>query len=170
MKKQKQKKRNKSYDTTKTVAETAPATTEPVTRRDMLRRYRNRAIGVGVIGVGGWFVVADVQATAREHDLTRIGNGIPTVVQIHDPSCPVCTVLQKEARAASKGFEEGELQFLVANIKEARGSKLAADNGVPRTTLLLFDGTGKRHEILRGPNDRSVLEPIFSAFVKQVGS
>ena len=164
----KQKKRSKSYTTTSPTPDTA-SQGGPVTRRDVLRRYRNRGIGLGVVGIAGWFVVADVQATVREHDLSRIGNGVPSVVQIHDPNCSICAALQKETRAAVGGFGEGELQFLVANIQDARGRKLAADNGVPHVTLLLFDGDGKRRQILRGPNDRSVLEPTFRRFVQQAG-
>lgn len=165
----KQKKRTKRYETATAAVQPTAQATEPVTRRTALSRYRNWGIGAAVVGTAGWFVVEDVQATVREHDLTRIGNGIPTVVQIHDPNCSICAALQKETRAAVKGFDASELQFLVANIKDARGSKLAADNGVPHVTLLLFDGDGKRQDILRGPNDRSVLEPRFRQFVQQVG-
>jgi len=32
----------------------------------------------------------------------------------------------------------------------------------------LFDGKGKRREIMRGSNDRAVLEPAFRQFVTQV--
>lgn len=150
-------------------AQAVPLQSETVpTRRDVLLRYRNRAIGIAVVSTAGWFVVDDVQATVREHDLTRIGNGIPSVVQIHDPNCSICAALQKETRAAVEGFASSELQFLVANIRDARGSKLAAEHGVPHVTLLLFDGDGKRRDILRGPNSRSVLEPQFRKFVRQV--
>ena len=34
-----------------------------------------------------------VEATIREGDLSQIGNGTPTVVQIHDPQCPRCVAL-----------------------------------------------------------------------------
>ncbi len=149
-------------------AKPAPAPTAP-TRRDILRRYRNRAIAVAVVGTAGWFIANDVQATAREHDLTRIGNGIPTVVQIHDPNCAICAALQKEARAAIGDFEEGDLQFLVANLRDERGRKLAADNSVGHVTLLLFDGDGKRRDILRGSRDRTELEPVFRRFVQRHG-
>jgi len=165
----KQKKRAKGYNTSAPAPTKRAEEAKPVTRRDVLRRYGYRATAIAAVCVGGWFIVQDVQATAREHDLTRIGNGVPAIVQIHDPGCSVCAALQKEARAAASGFEDDELQFLVANIKDARGSKLAADNGVPHITLLFFDGKGKRHEIMRGPNDRSVLEPAFRHFVNQVG-
>jgi hypothetical protein len=139
------------------------------TRRDVLRRYRNRGIGLVVIATAGWFIVDDVQATAREHDLTRIGNGIPTVVQIHDPNCALCAALQKETRAAIKDFEGDDLQFLVANIRDSRGRKLATDNSVGHVTLLLFDGEGKRRDILRGSRDRTELKPLFRKFVSRHG-
>ncbi len=166
----KQKKRSKGYNTTSSAPRSKAEDTAPATRRDVMRRYAYRTAGLALLGVGGWYAVQDVQATAREHDLTRIGNGTPSVVQIHDPNCQVCAALQKEARAAMKDFEEGELQFLVANIKDARGRKLAADNNVPHITLLFFDGKGRRHEIMRGPQDRTVLAPAFRQFVNQTGS
>jgi len=90
------------------------------------------------------------------------------VVQIHDPNCSLCLALQKETRAAIKEFDDGEIQFLVANIRDARGKKLATEHGVGHVTLLLFDGKGKRREIMRGSNDRAVLEPAFRQFVTQV--
>jgi len=163
----KQKRRAKSYDTA--ASKSAPAkTAEPTTRRDTLRKIRNGGIALAGLGGGGWVAVQDVQATIQEHDLTRIGNGVPTVVQIHDPNCSLCLALQKETRAAIKEFDDGEIQFLVANIRDARGKKLATEHGVGHVTLLLFDGKGKRREIMRGSNDRAVLEPAFRQFVTQV--
>ncbi len=72
--------------------------------------------GAAVVGGGGFWFVSDVQATMREHDLTRLGQGVPTIVQIHDPGCPRCTAHQRVARAAVSAFDETELVFLVANI------------------------------------------------------
>lgn len=167
MKKQKKRAhKNKAH-----VATAAPARGDeaPETRRDVLRRYRNRGIALAVIASAGWFIVDDVQATAREHDLTRIGNGIPTVVQIHDPNCALCANLQKETRAAIKDFAGDDLQFLVANLRDSRGRKLATDNSVGHVTLLLFDGEGKRRDILRGTRDRTELEPLFRKFVRRHG-
>lgn len=166
--KKSQKKRSKGYNTSTSPAETQ-ADDEPQTRRDVLRKFRNGGIAVAVLGGGGWFAVQDVQATMREHDLTRIGNGTPTIVQIHDPNCSMCVALQKETRAALKGFEDDQIQFLVANIRDSRGKKLASEHGVGHVTLLLFDGKGNRREIMRGTNDRSVLEPAFRRFLAQAG-
>ena len=168
MKKKKQ--RSKSYNTkssTPSKQQTSPAAEAGDSRRDVLRKFRNGGIAVAVLGGGGWLAVRDVQATIHEHDLTRIGNGIPTVVQIHDPNCGLCIALQKETRAAIGEFEDGEIQFLVANIRDERGRKLATQHSVGHVTLLLFDSEGNRREIMRGSNDRSVLEPAFRQFLAQ---
>ena len=101
----------------------------------------------------------------REHDLTRLGQGVPTVVQIHDPNCPRCTALQRTARAAMSGFDETELVFLVANITTEEGRAIATANGVGHVTLLLFDGEGRRRQVLQGPSTEAALEDAFRAHV-----
>lgn len=104
----------------------------------------------------------------REHDLTRFGQGVPTVVQIHDPDCPLCTALQRTARAAVSGFDETELVFLVANIKTQEGRALATANGVGHVTLLLFDGEGQRREVIHGPSTEAELEAAFGRHVRSL--
>ena len=42
-------------------------------KRSSLTLIRNVAIGAAVVGGGGYWFVSDVQATMREHDLTRLG-------------------------------------------------------------------------------------------------
>jgi len=130
-------------------------------RRAFLRKLRNGGIAAVVIGGGGWFGVRDVQTTMREHDLSRIGNGMPTVVQIHDPQCPTCVALQREVRDAVCEVGEAKLQFLVANIRTAKGRELADRHGVGHVTLLLLDGDGQRQRILTGPRKRDQLAGAF---------
>ena len=157
-----QKKRSKRYNTkSSTLVVAAP---EP-TRRDALRRYRNYAIAAGVVGIGGWFVVSDVQATIQENDLTRIGNGVPAIVQIHDPQCSQCLALQKASRAAMEGFDDAELQFLVANIRGGKGGSFAGKHGARHVTLLYFDGKGNRQHIERGVKSSAYLESSFRRFL-----
>ncbi len=138
--------------------------TEPkggVNRRGFLSKFRNGALLFAAVGAVGWYVVSEVRAGIDEADLTKIGNGIPTIVQIHDPQCPVCQALQKEARTALEAFEDNELQYLVANIRQDKGRDLAAKHGVQHVTLVLFDGKGERKEILAGPNTAGYLEEAF---------
>ena len=116
---------------------------------------------MGVLGAGSWWVGSEVIASIEEGDLSKIGNGIPTIVQIHDPGCPTCRALQAQTRAALAEFEDGELQYLVANIRQSEGKQLATKHKVPHVTLLLFDGNGKRRNVLRGLNNRDTLARAF---------
>ena len=132
-------------------------------KRTSLSTIRNWAIGAAVVGGGGYWFATDVQATMREHDLTRLGQGVPTVVQIHDPSCALCTELQRNTRRALKAFDDGRLQYVVANINTPEGAGLAGRYGVSHVTLLLFDGQGEMQEALHGVRQRDELEGAFSA-------
>lgn len=156
------KRASKQASNPKSKATVKPSAEESrIDRRNFLGRFRNGALIVAGTGAVGWYVVSEVRAGMAEADLTKIGNGIPTIVQIHDPQCPICQALQKEARAALEQFEDGELQYLVANIRQDKGKRLASQHGVQHVTLLLFDGQGERQEILTGPNTSANLEHAF---------
>lgn len=145
-----------------------PATQRKKTlnRRDLMQNIAYGALGIGILGGGGWYFVSGVRADMLERDLSRIGNGIPTVVQIHDPQCPHCQALQREAREAISRFDDGTIQFLVANIRLAEGRELAAAHGVGHVTLLLFDGEGRRRDVLVGRNRSEVLEGEFRRLIQ----
>lgn len=132
------------------------------TRRDMMKLVRNGGIAAAAVVGVGYFGFGSYQAHASEHDLGRIGQGKPVVVQIHDPQCPVCTALQKEARQAVKPLEE-DMVFLIADISTDVGRQFAVRHGVAHVTLLLFDGTGTRKQTLQGMRQSEELSPIFQA-------
>ena len=136
-------------------------------KRRRLGSMKYWVAGAAVFGCGGFWFVSDIQATMREHDLTRLGQGVPTIVQIHDPGCPRCTAHQRVARTAVSDFDETELVFLVANINTEQGRALANAHGVGHVTLLLFDGEGRRHDIIQGPSTEAHL---FDAFQRHVDS
>ncbi len=138
-------------------------------RRAFFQLVRNGAIAATVVGGGVWFVVDDVMATLDEQDLSKLGNGIPTIVQIHDPQCPQCIALQRETRKALGKFEKGHLQYLVANIRSAEGRALATTHNVPHVTLILFDSLGKRRQILTGPNQSGYLKEVFQRHLDKFG-
>jgi len=145
------------------VAKPAPET--GLTRRSMLDKLQKFGIAVVVIGGAGLLLTRTVNATMHEHDLTRIGQGVPMVVQVHDPHCNVCVMLQKQARRAMKNFDEGELQYVIADLAKPEGRALAIENSVGKTTLLLFDGKGTRRAILPGLRDSGALERSFRAHI-----
>ena len=137
------------------------AAARKLTRRETFRRVRDWGLIALVVGTGTWWLVDDVRADIREHDLTRIGAGAPVVVQIHDPQCPTCRALQREVRAALKAFDTGAIDYVVANIRTDKGRALADAHGVGHVTLLLFDGTGERLQTLSGMRREPALREAF---------
>ncbi|MEP3279119.1 MAG: thioredoxin family protein [Stappiaceae bacterium] len=158
-------KKNKPRKTArKTSGKTKTSPTEQTvdeSRRSLLRKVRNGVIGLAVVGGAGYLLTDHVLATIAEHDLSRVGNGRPTVVQIHDPQCPSCLALQRETRQALKNFDDEELDYVVANIKSPEGSSFASRYGVQHVTLLLFDNEGELKQILRGQRNRETLRSAF---------
>ncbi|MEM1372228.1 MAG: hypothetical protein AAGG72_08405 [Pseudomonadota bacterium] len=132
-------------------------------RRDILKLARNGALGAAALGGVSWWALSGIRATAAEMDLTKVGNGQPTIVQIHDPQCALCTELQRETRKALKCFDDGQLQYLVASIRTEEGARFAAARGLPHVTLVLMDGEGGVHDIVRGVHPEEALKPRFEA-------
>lgn len=159
------KKQRKSVSAKKKTAPAGQMQTAQPSRRQMLLYLRNGAIGVAALSVGGWGAAHAYQTHTERHDLSVIGNGIATVVQIHDPQCPTCRALQKETLRAARSFDDDVLQVRVANIRTAEGRAMADRYGVPHVTLLLFDGAGEMQDILSGPNNRQFLRAQFSAHI-----
>ena len=125
------------------------------------------ALALAILGGAGWFVTEEVRATVQEHDLSKLGNGVATVVQVHDPQCPKCVALQRETRDALDSFADDELQLLVANIRTDEGRAFARKHRVAHVTLILFDGKGERRHTLTGPNSAENLEPVFRRLLRQ---
>jgi hypothetical protein len=161
------KKRSKSNRSKSTYKSEIKATDQK--KRKTLRLLRNLAIAAPVVGGAGFFSIRSVQATICEADLTKVGNGLPTIVQIHDPNCQLCAVLQNQTRRALRPYDDDSHQFLVANIKTADGGAFAAKHRVPHVTLVLFDKNGKMTQVVRGPIDQDALEDIISAHMKRYG-
>jgi len=125
------------------------------------RRATLLLVSAGIVGAIGLFSVNAVQATVAEHDLSRIGNGTPAVVQIHDPQCTLCTQLQRETRKALRALPDGAITYLIANIRNTEGAAFANRHGQPHVTLLLFDGQGKVYSVINGVTDSAELEEAF---------
>jgi len=135
-------------------------------RRDTLIKWAQYATGVAALGVGGVLTVRSVEAHSLERDLTRMGQGKPTVVQVHDPRCPTCNALQRQARSALEQFGECDMLYLVADITTDEGAAFAARYGVPHITLLLFDGKGELDTTLQGMRYSEELSQTFAAHHK----
>ncbi|WP_350333664.1 hypothetical protein [Coralliovum pocilloporae] len=130
-------------------------------KRAFLRKVRNGAIGLTVLAGGGLLIGQTISSSAHDHDLTRVGNGTPTVVQIHDPECALCQALQKATRNALEGFDEGRIDYVIADIRTSKGLDFASRYRVPHVTLLLFDGKGELKQVLQGQRGQYELANAF---------
>jgi hypothetical protein len=134
---------------------------KPVSRRSILQMAPYIAAGVAVVGgVGAWGTTT-VLADLAEQDLSILGTGTPTIVQVHDPSCPICLGLQKETRAALATLDDGALEYRVASITSDTGIAFANKHNSSHATLLFFDGTGDITQRITGATDRDVLRSAF---------
>ena len=110
---------------------------------------KSGTIALGFIGA----IVASLMAYSHklkiEHDLSVIGNGKATVVQIHDPNCPSCRRLKSNLDSVKGEFKE-EVQFKTANISTRKGRRFAAQHNVPHVTLLFFNESGRHVNTLQG--------------------
>lgn len=139
------------------------AVAKPVSRRSVLRLAGFSVVGAGAAVAAGYAGAGMFRQYAREHDLAQIGQGKPSVVQVHDPKCPTCTALQRQTRRAMKQFGECDLLYLVADITQPEGQIFARQHGVSHVTLVLLDGQGRAVQVLSGMRQRAELEPIFAA-------
>jgi len=139
-------------------------------RRDLLQNIGYGALGLGVVSAGGWYFASSVHASIIERDLSRLGNGIPTVVQVHDPQCHQCRDLQRKVCKALSELDDAEIQYLVADIRQPEGRAFAAQNRVGHVTVLLFDGKGTRRGVMVGQNSSDVLLNEFRNLIRRSAS
>lgn len=135
------------------------------TRRDLLAWGGFALLGTAAFAGGGAWAVSSFNQSVAEHDLTRIGQGRPAIVQIHDPQCPMCTALQRETRKALAKMTEAERPvYLIADLTRTEGAVFAQLHSVPHVTLLIFDAQGRRVETLTGTRTQAELLPVFERF------
>ncbi len=100
------------------------------------------------------------------HDLSVIGNGIRTIVQIHDPGCPLCRTLKSNTETALTRSGE-DIQFRVASIRTPEGRSLQRRHDVPHVTLLFFEPDGTLWRTLTGVRSVESLSRAISHFVER---
>lgn len=141
-------------------AKSATPAQPKMTRRDLLKSLPYFGVGALIVGGGAAWFITDFRSKLRESDLTQIGQGFPTIVQIHDPSCQLCNALQRETRIALKDNDEG-YTYLVANITTAEGLAFQRTMGQPHVTLALLDGDGTPLRFVNGVTPADELTEIF---------
>jgi len=135
----------------------------PVSRRDALKSLAFYGTGGAILlGCGAAFGL-DFRKKLAEADLTKIGQGTPTIVQIHDPSCQLCQALQRETRAALADCDE-DYMYLVANITTQDGAAFQRRMGQPHVTLALLDGNGTPLHFINGVTPAARLKTQFQTY------
>lgn len=132
-------------------------------RRSFLSMLGTFGGGALVLGGVGFWGVRTVQAAVAERDLSIVGQGQPTIVQVHDAQCQVCVALQREARGALKQIDPDALAYRVADINTEEGLAFSSRFGAVHSTLLFFDNQGQLTQRLVGPNNRQTLARAFQA-------
>jgi len=94
-----------------------------------LRLLKKTGITFAVVGVIFLSFYSYSQKLKNEHDLSVVGNGVPTVV---------------------KSDYRGEIQFKLANINTQKGRVFANKHRVARVTLLFFDSRGNQVNVIQG--------------------
>ncbi|MEL6999501.1 MAG: thioredoxin family protein [Pseudomonadota bacterium] len=138
-----------------------------MSRREALGLAKFLGVGAAVLGGGGWYFTTRVMAGISEGNLSKIGDGMPAIVQVHDPQCPDCRALQRAARQAMEQMEGAEFHYLVASLDTPQGRQLAQDNGVGRVTLLLYDGNGRVRSVIRGRRSADALVEAFDRHLRR---
>ena len=111
-------------------------------------------------------VYAYIQNSKVEYDLSVVGNGKPTVVQIHDPGCRLCNRL-KSNLGEVKGEFKDKIQFKTANILKPKGRVFASKHNVPHVTLLFFDKKGQRVNTMEGVSSSDDIKSSLQSLSKR---
>ncbi len=96
----------------------------------MFRRRQRRYLLFAAILLAGSAAAAFGIAQHMRADAQ--GDGTPTVVQIHDPSCPVCRELRSNVLRAAEDFSEDTLQIRFADLHTDEGQSFALRHSFSR--------------------------------------
>lgn len=125
------------------------------------RRFLMKSGGAAALVVASAGALATYDKRQRTlHDLTAIGDGSPSVIQIHDTSCTVCRSLKSRTAQALESFDD--VNFRLADLATAEGRKLAGQYGVGKITLLLFNAKGEHLQTVQGLRTVEDLSQLFS--------
>ncbi|MFT5419609.1 MAG: thioredoxin-related protein [Candidatus Endobugula sp.] len=117
-----------------------------------------------VLIVGTIFIYIDNKKVG--YDLSVIGNGTASVIQIHDHNCRLCRQLKSNLDSVKSEFKE-DIQFKTANILSNKGAAFARKYQVPHVTLLFFDKKGKRVNMLQGVTSKENIKTALLSLARK---
>ena len=105
-------------------------------------------IAVPVAGAAGAAIHRYDEQNRGLHDLSLIGDGNPTVVQVHDPSCQLCRRLMKNTRKALQNRDD--IVFRVADVTTRNGGQFQRKHNAQIVTLITFNSAGEKIDTIQG--------------------
>ncbi|MFT5175485.1 MAG: hypothetical protein ACI8W7_003675, partial [Gammaproteobacteria bacterium] len=137
--------------------------TKFVSAKQRYPSWRALLVMAGLLAVSAAGLAAYKKNWEQAHDLSVIGNGVHTIVQIHDSGCRLCRALKSNSEKALARMD-ANIQFLIADINTGEGRQLQHKHEVPHVTLLLFGPDGKLWRTLTGVKDAETLQHVFEQF------
>ena len=138
------------------------AVAERVRRRDrrlLIRGGIALAVAVPLAAAG---IYQYERIASRRHDLSAIGNGQPTVVQVMDHGCVECRELRSRLSGVRKEFEP-RVQFRVADRTTTDGALFASRHNAGHLTLLMFGADGELRNTLTGMQDAETIRTAIAS-------
>ena len=137
------------------------------TKRGIRRAIVSALVVAGLIGAGIFGIDRYQALMADERDLTDIGNGTPTVVQVHDPDCPLCRQLMKNTKSALRGYGD-KIQFRIADLSTGAGRDFQrTHHNVANVTLVFFNGSGQFQWVLSGVSTVEKIDQELSRLLRR---
>ena len=136
------------------------------TKKRSYLTWRTLIVVVGLLAISAVGLASYQQNWEETHDLSVVGNGTPTIVQIHDPSCPLCQALRANTEKAL-AKSDANIQFRIANIHTDKGRRMQREHNVPHVTLLLFEPDGDVWRKLTGVKSVEALSRVIEQFAQR---
>lgn len=122
-------------------------------------RYSIRIVTIlAVIAALGLLLI--MMPRGYDSDLSRIGQGRPAAVLVHDPQFIASVDLMTSLNRVRRDFEP-EVLFLVADLNVPQGRKFADEYSADFATLVLFDADGRRLGSHAGQTGETVLREFL---------
>ena len=129
---------------------------------DAATMTRRGFLGLAVLSIPAIWLGMEWRSSEARADISVIGEGVPVIVQVHDPGCPTCRRLLRNVESAYPEFSDS-LEFRIVDINASEGRRFAQDHDVSHVTLVLFDGSGEVHRILEGVQSTDELRRAFES-------
>ncbi len=134
------------------------------------QRRKFLSLGLGAVGViGGGVAIASYDKRQKTlHDLSVLGDGTPTIVQIHDPACPKCRSLKLRTENIVGKLPDSSIHYRLADVTTAEGKALQSKYRSATVTLLMFDSSGKHVDTIQGVQSAEMIQAAVDRLISSV--